>query len=101
MKADEILFHFSTLTLHMDGDLVLKKARGLLHQFRSLAKIPCTLRRLVLSKEEQLPSTPSAWNSSFLPAVECVVRRSVHSIHDACACSRFSAPAPQSGSSLA
>lgn len=88
MKADEILFHFSTLTLHMDGDLVLKKARGLLYHFRSLAKIPCTLRKLIIPDVGS--RTSSSWNTSFLPAVECVVRKTVHSISDQCSCSIFS-----------
>ena len=90
MKADEILFHFSTLTFHMDGDLVLKKARGLLYHFRStLAKIPCTLRKLILP-QDGLKSFSSTFNSNFLPAVECVVKKSVHPIGDPCTCSIFS-----------
>ena len=79
MKDDEILFHFSTLTMHMDGDLVLKKARGLLYQFRLLNKIPCTLKKLCFySPSLSSPSLssssvlPDSWDSRFVPAVECI-----------------------------
>lgn len=82
MKADEMLFHFSTLTLHMNGDLVLKKARGLLYQFRSLTKIPCTLRSLFLSGL----ASSSSWDSTLSPGIECVSRKTIHSIHDLCRC---------------
>lgn len=88
MKADEILFHFSTLTLHMDGDLVLKKARGLLYHFRSMTRIPCTLRKLVTPSGGIVPS--ATWNSTFYPAIECVVKKTVHSISDPCPCNIFS-----------
>lgn len=87
MRADEILFHFSTLTLHMDGELVLKKARGLLHHFSTLAKIPCTLQRILHTKPS---SSNTTFNVNFLPAVECVVKKTVHSISDPCACSIYS-----------
>lgn len=98
MKADEILFHFSTLTLHMDGELVLKKARGLLHQFRSLSKIPCTLRRLLQTTDDSSSPSMSAWKSHFLPAVECVVKRTVHSIRDPCSCALFASSSASSSS---
>lgn len=32
--------------MYMDGQLILRKARGLLHQFRQFPKIPCTLTSL-------------------------------------------------------
>lgn len=32
--------------MYMDGQLILRKARGLLYQFRQLPKIPCTLSNL-------------------------------------------------------
>lgn len=90
MKADEILFHFSTISSGgLSGDLVLKKARGLLYHFRSASKIPCTLRKLIVP-QEGLKSFSSTFNSSFLPAVECVVKKTVHSITDPCTCSIFS-----------
>lgn len=74
MKDDEILFHFSTLSLHMDGDLVLKKARGLLYQFRLLNKIPCTLKKLCFYSPSlsSSPVAPDSWDSRFVPAVECI-----------------------------
>lgn len=74
MKDDEILFHFSTLSMHMDGDLVLKKARGLLYQFRLLNKIPCTLKKLCFYSPSlsSSPKSPDSWDSRFVPAVECI-----------------------------
>lgn len=32
--------------MYMDGKSILRKARGLLHQFRQYQKIPCTLANL-------------------------------------------------------
>lgn len=74
MKDDEILFHFSTLTMHMNGDLVLKKARGLLYQFRLLNRIPCTLKKLCFYSPSLASSHMStdSWDSRFVPAVECI-----------------------------
>ena len=74
MKDDEILFHFSTLSMHMDGDLVLKKARGLLYQFRLLNKISCTLKKLCFFSPSLSSSSvaPDSWDSRFVPAVECI-----------------------------
>ncbi|RWS05489.1 TBC1 domain family member 16-like isoform X5, partial [Dinothrombium tinctorium] len=66
MKADEILLHFSTLTMHMNGDLVLRKARGLLYQFRLLPKISCTLVKICDL------CGPGIWDSGYVPAIECV-----------------------------
>ncbi|KAG8191231.1 hypothetical protein JTE90_021965 [Oedothorax gibbosus] len=43
LRADEMMVHFSSLAMHMSGELVLRKARGVLHQFRLLPRIPCTL----------------------------------------------------------
>lgn len=86
MREDEILFHFSTLSMHMDGSLVLKKARGLLYQFRLLEKIPCTLKKLCFitnNHRHHKTSTSSVssvtsgspekcWDTRFLPSIECV-----------------------------
>jgi len=66
LNADELLFHFSTLSHHMDAQLVLSKARGLLHQFRSRERIPCTLTSLC-----QLCG-PGAWDSRPIPRLDCV-----------------------------
>ena len=80
MKADEILFHFSTMTLHMNGDLVLKKARGLLYQFLSLPRIPCTLKKLLKpyapSDDNMSDEPPPPSPSSLLPypSIDCVRR---------------------------
>uniref|UniRef100_A0A914HVB8 Rab-GAP TBC domain-containing protein n=1 Tax=Globodera rostochiensis TaxID=31243 RepID=A0A914HVB8_GLORO len=46
LPHDEILFYFSSLSMHMDAHLILRKARGLLYQFHRLPRIPCTLAGL-------------------------------------------------------
>ncbi|XP_037090741.1 TBC1 domain family member 16-like [Pollicipes pollicipes] len=46
MNADAVLLHFTSLSQHMDGDVILRKARGLLHRFLSLESVPCTLATL-------------------------------------------------------
>jgi hypothetical protein len=33
LRADEMLLHFSSLAMYMDGQVIARKARGLLHQF--------------------------------------------------------------------
>lgn len=63
MKEDEILFYFSTLTLHMDGEMVLKKSRGLLYQLQSMQEIPCTLEHLV-HKDTNLPVNQTVIHSN-------------------------------------
>lgn len=65
MRPDEMLLHFSSLAAHMDGELVLRKARGLLHQFRLLRSIPCTLASLC-----ELCG-PGMWDSGHVPVIEC------------------------------
>ncbi|KAH9384012.1 hypothetical protein HPB48_025995 [Haemaphysalis longicornis] len=65
MRPDEMLLHFSSLAGHMDGELVLRKARGLLHQFRQLRSIPCTLASLC-----ELCG-PGMWDSGHVPVIEC------------------------------
>lgn len=65
MRPDEMLLHFSSLAGHMDGDLVLRKARGLLHQFRLLPGIPCSLAGLC-----ELCGS-GMWDSGHVPVVEC------------------------------
>ncbi|XP_038064268.1 TBC1 domain family member 16-like [Patiria miniata] len=66
LPSDDMLLHFSNLAMQMNGDLVLKKARGLLHQFRLLPRIPCTLDKLCET------CTPGMWDSGHTPEVECV-----------------------------
>ncbi|KAI1713227.1 rab-GTPase-TBC domain-containing protein [Ditylenchus destructor] len=59
LPHDEILLYFSSLAMHMDADVVLKKARGLLYNFYRLPKIPCTLAGLC-----DLDSTSEQWSSA-------------------------------------
>ncbi|XP_075151998.1 TBC1 domain family member 16-like isoform X2 [Haematobia irritans] len=66
LKSDEMLLHFSSLAMYMDGQLILRKARGLLHQYRQLPKIPCTLAGLCKR------CGPGMWDSEHRPAIECV-----------------------------
>ncbi|XP_054724243.1 TBC1 domain family member 16-like [Uloborus diversus] len=65
LRADEMMVHFSSLAMHMNGDLVLRKARGLLHQFRLLPRIPCTLSKLC-----ELCG-PGMWDSGHVPIIDC------------------------------
>ncbi|XP_013108203.1 TBC1 domain family member 16 [Stomoxys calcitrans] len=66
LRSDEMLLHFSSLAMYMDGQLILRKARGMLHQYRQLPKIPCTLARLCKR------CGPGMWDSEHRPAIECV-----------------------------
>lgn len=66
LPADEILLHFSSLACHMSGELVLRKARGLLHQYRKRPVIPCTLHGLCSLCGQGM------WDSGHVPTVECV-----------------------------
>lgn len=52
--------------MYMDGQLILRKARGLLHQFRLLPRIPCTLSGLCKR------CGPGMWDSGHRPAIECI-----------------------------
>ncbi|XP_048222316.1 TBC1 domain family member 16 isoform X2 [Perognathus longimembris pacificus] len=65
LATDQMLLHFGNLAMHMNGELVLRKARSLLHQFRLLPQIPCSLHDLC-----KLCST-GMWDSGCMPAVEC------------------------------
>ncbi|CAG9534135.1 unnamed protein product [Cercopithifilaria johnstoni] len=74
LSNDEILLYFSSLAMHLDGTVVLKKARGLLHQFYRLDKLPCTLADLCESGTQQ-------WDHNIQQRVyECT------KIHDEKAC---------------
>lgn len=73
LRADEMLLHFSSLAMHMNGDLVLCKARGLLHQFRLLPRIPCTLAKLC-----ELCG-PGMWDSGHVPLLVCEANHGNHS----------------------
>ncbi|XP_058140819.1 TBC1 domain family member 16 isoform X2 [Dasypus novemcinctus] len=65
LAADQMLLHFGNLAMHMSGELVLRKARSLLYQFRLLRRIPCSLCDLC-----KLCGT-GMWDSGCVPAVEC------------------------------
>lgn len=51
--------------MYMDGPLIIRKARGLLHQFRQLREIPCTLAGLCTR------CGPGIWDSSHSPRIYC------------------------------
>ncbi|KAB7499853.1 TBC1 domain family member 16, partial [Armadillidium nasatum] len=66
MRPDEMLLYFTSLANHMDGEIVLRKARGLLHNFRSRERIPCTLVGLCDL------CGPGMWDSGHAPTVICI-----------------------------
>ncbi|XP_075231333.1 TBC1 domain family member 16 [Lycorma delicatula] len=65
LRTDEMLLHFSSLAMFMDGELILRKARGLLYQFRQKPVIPCTLAGLCMQ------CGPGMWDSGHAPTVVC------------------------------
>ncbi|KAK5640793.1 hypothetical protein RI129_009340 [Pyrocoelia pectoralis] len=65
LRADEMLLHFSSLAMYMDGQVIARKARGLLHHFRQFREIPCTLSGLCMR------CGPGIWDSSHSPRVYC------------------------------
>nr|XP_018901702.1 PREDICTED: TBC1 domain family member 16 [Bemisia tabaci] len=66
LRTDEMLLHFSSLSMYMDGVLILKKARWLLYRFRQLLVIPCSLAMLCQY------SGPGMWDNSHTPSVKCL-----------------------------
>lgn len=66
LRTDEMLLHFSSLAMHMDGEIILRKARGLLYQFRRMPIIPCSLRSLCQH------CGPGVWDSTHVPDIECI-----------------------------
>ncbi|XP_055371056.1 TBC1 domain family member 16 [Condylostylus longicornis] len=66
LNSNEMILHFHSLAMYMDGELILRKARGLLHHYRQLSKIPCTLSGLCKR------CGPGIWDSAHQPAVECI-----------------------------
>ncbi|KAI5651972.1 rab-GTPase-TBC domain-containing protein [Phthorimaea operculella] len=72
LNTDEMLLHFSSLAMYMDGRLILRKARGLLHQFRQLPRLPCTLASMCQR------CGPGIWDSTHRPSIECT------GAHDVC-----------------
>uniref|UniRef100_A0A8C5DYI2 Rab-GAP TBC domain-containing protein n=1 Tax=Gouania willdenowi TaxID=441366 RepID=A0A8C5DYI2_GOUWI len=65
LATDQMLLHFSNLSMHMNGELVLRKARSLLYQFRLRPRIPCSLHDLCKL------CGPGMWDSRYIPTVEC------------------------------
>ncbi|XP_062930544.1 TBC1 domain family member 16 isoform X1 [Mobula hypostoma] len=88
LATDQMLLHFSNLAMHMSGEIVLRKARSLLYQFRLLPRIPCSLHDLC-----KLCGT-GMWDSGYIPAVECTLN---HLDFDSCPYGGTSAtPSPRS-----
>ena len=58
LASDEILLHFTHLAMQMNGSLVLRKARGLLHSFRSRDNVPCTLFDIFNNQSEMNRTQP-------------------------------------------
>ncbi|XP_036268114.1 TBC1 domain family member 16 [Pipistrellus kuhlii] len=65
LATDQMLLHFGNLAMHMNGELVLRKARSLLYQFRLRPRIPCSLHDLCKLCGSGM------WDSGCMPAVEC------------------------------
>jgi len=61
LPHDEILLYFASLAMHMDANVVLKKARGLVYQFHRLESIPCTLGGLF---EHDATGDQWSWHAS-------------------------------------
>ncbi|XP_053308823.1 TBC1 domain family member 16 [Spea bombifrons] len=70
LPTDQMLLHFSNLAMHMNGELVLRKARSLLYQYRLLPKIPCSLHDLCKLCGSGM------WDSGYIPTVECTGQHS-------------------------
>ncbi|KAG8129183.1 putative TBC1 domain family member 16-like protein [Naja naja] len=89
LATDQMLLHFGNLTMHMNGELILRKARSLLYQFRLLPRIPCSLHDLC-----KLCGT-GMWDSGYIPAVECTGN---HQDSDSCPYGGMvDEPSPKSG----
>uniref|UniRef100_A0A3Q3J216 Rab-GAP TBC domain-containing protein n=1 Tax=Monopterus albus TaxID=43700 RepID=A0A3Q3J216_MONAL len=89
LATDQMLLHFSNLSMHMNGELVLRKARSLLYQFRLLPRIPCSLHDLCKL------CGPGMWDSRYIPTVEC---SGEHSDSQSCPYGGTSTPQPSSPS---
>uniref|UniRef100_A0A3B3DFH5 TBC1 domain family, member 16 n=1 Tax=Oryzias melastigma TaxID=30732 RepID=A0A3B3DFH5_ORYME len=88
LATDQMLLHFSNLSMHMNGELVLRKARSLLYQFRLLPRIPCSLHDLCKL------CGPGMWDSRYIPTVEC---SGEHPDSQSCPYGGTSTPQPSSG----
>ncbi|XP_029014925.1 TBC1 domain family member 16 isoform X2 [Betta splendens] len=89
LATDQMLLHFSNLSMHMNGELVLRKARSLLYQFRLQPRIPCSLHDLCKL------CGPGMWDSRYIPAVEC---SGEHPDSQSCPYGGTSTPQPSSPS---
>uniref|UniRef100_A0A8C4L4Y4 TBC1 domain family member 16 n=1 Tax=Equus asinus TaxID=9793 RepID=A0A8C4L4Y4_EQUAS len=69
LATDQMLLHFGNLAMHMNGELVLRKARSLLHQFRLLPRIPCSLhdlcRKVTFQVQREIKSHGHLLSSTF------------------------------------
>lgn len=90
LATDQMLLHFSNLSMHMNGELVLRKARSLLYQFRLSPRIPCSLHDLCKL------CGPGMWDSRYIPTVEC---SGEHPDSQSCPYGGTSTPQPSSSSS--
>ncbi|KAH0629372.1 hypothetical protein JD844_011406 [Phrynosoma platyrhinos] len=89
LATDQMLLHFGNLAMHMNGEVILRKARSLLYQFRLLPRIPCSLHDLC-----KLCGT-GMWDSGYIPAVECT---GCHADSDSCPYGGMvEEPSPKSG----
>ncbi|KAL7989551.1 hypothetical protein Chor_012217 [Crotalus horridus] len=89
LATDQMLLHFGNLAMHMNGELILRKARSLLYQFHLLPRIPCSLHDLC-----KLCGT-GMWDSGYIPAVECTGN---HPDSDSCPYGgTVDEPSPKSG----
>ncbi|CAF0844005.1 unnamed protein product [Didymodactylos carnosus] len=66
LGTDDMLLHFNSLAMHMNGHIVLKKARSLLYKFRLLPRIPCVLHDICTL------CGPGMWDSIHVPQVYCI-----------------------------
>ncbi|KAF7635438.1 Rab-GAP TBC domain-containing protein [Meloidogyne graminicola] len=73
LPNDEILLYFSSLAMHMDARLILRKARGLLYQFYRMQRIPCTLAGLHIMEENET----NQW-SSHIPLQKEIFCNEMH-----------------------
>lgn len=89
LATDQMLLHFSNLSMHMNGELVVRKARSLLYQFRLLPRIPCSLHDLCKL------CGPGMWDSRYIPTVEC---SGEHPDSQSCPYGGTSTPQPSSPS---
>ncbi|KAI6188690.1 TBC1 domain family member 16 [Aphelenchoides besseyi] len=76
LPHDEVLLYFSSLAMHMDASVVLKKARGLLYHFYRLKTIPCTLAGIC-----EIDSTSEQWSSIAQPTFVCT---KIHGMNEPC-----------------